>query len=1343
MKNIDNKNARPPPAEALWWMNWWTMMGVAMLVTALATAWGVRHEFALRHDQAAARLQALSELRSTAVRSWMDRQMSLAYFLDDSVLFAELFNRWRDDGDEAAGSNLLRRVADFRKATDGDVALLLDDRGALLARESPSAGAVEEELRAAVHQAIERSESVHTSIYRHVGDPGSLCLDVVIPLLKTGDRARGALVFRSDPRRAVFPLLTAPAAEHARAESVLWQRKGDQVVNLSDTQLVRHEAGAVSEPFATSPLAMARVLRREMEPGQAFRGVDYAGFEVVAIGQQIKGTDWWLVSKESVTDIEAPARENARWIIGVAALAPLAFGAVTRLMSQRQAVAALQREQAEQQRLESLASEYNAAEARSERALHDSEAHYRSVVAVLSEGIVVCDTHGRVLSCNPAAERILGCTEAEWLDGSLQAPGWHPVRPDGSAMLPEETPAGRVLSTGRPQLGVSLTSIGPGGDVSTFEVSAMPVLSPDTGEMIAVVASFCDVTQQTRNQRELEQHRDRLGELVEQRTLALQAANDELTESARFSREIADTIPGMVTYWDRALRCRFANQRYLDWSGKTAAQVLGHTREEIFGEAHAAEVAERLRAALEGQAQSFERETTRNGGQLRVYQIHYTPARTSHGTTRGVYVMAFEITALKQSEAALLQANKALLLSRDQAQSATRAKSAFLANMSHEIRTPMNAIIGLTHLMARDASDSLQRDRLDKVGDAAQHLLQVINDVLELSKIEAGKLVLESRDFDRDELLSKTFDLVSERAAEKGLELILDTDHLPRRLRGDSTRLSQMLINLLSNAVKFTTTGWVRLHGELLADTGTRLQVRFEVRDTGEGISIERQAELFNAFEQADSSTTRRHGGTGLGLALTRQLALAMEGEAGVRSVPGAGSSFWFTAWLDRAIDVVDRPPAIPIRGLRALLVDDLPEALEVIGHGLEALGLRVDALPSGAAALQRVEAEMAGGRPYDVLLIDWRMDGLDGMETLQRLRQMLGEGTPPAILVTADDDPTLRAKARGVKFDAVLVKPITASALHDALAQVLHMHGAGVPAAQLTPTDAELRLRQHHAGQRVLLAEDNAVNREVAEDLLRSAGLLVETAEDGARALELALSRPYDLVLMDMQMPVMDGIEATRRLRAQSGDALPVIAMTANAFSEDRNACLAAGMNDHVAKPVDPGRMYDTLLRWLPKREMAEEATADSAPGSQPPPAPEVSSTGAAPAALLDRLARVDGLDVVMAMRNVAGQVDILQRALSRFTAIYRGGEPRLLSPPSPEHRADWLEACHSVRGAAATIGATMLAEMAAGLEGAAHAGEPTEALAAQGRQLHDALQAIAGRLSQEAEFAEDAARA
>jgi two-component system, sensor histidine kinase and response regulator len=527
-----------------------------------------------------------------------------------------------------------------------------------------------------------------------------------------------------------------------------------------------------------------------------------------------------------------------------------------------------------------------------------------------------------------------------------------------------------------------------------------------------------------------------------------------------------------------------------------------------------------------------------------------------------------------------------LQLAKVAAESATRAKSAFLANMSHEIRTPMNAIVGLTHLMSRDTRDTLLRDRLDKVDNAAQHLLQIINDILDLSKIEAGMVVLDSIEFSLDELLTRAFELVSGPAREKGIELVLDTDHLPDRMRGDPTRLSQVLINLLVNAVKFTPSGWVCVRGELLSEQSRRLHVRFEVQDTGDGISLERQDLLFNAFEQADNSSTRRHGGTGLGLALARHLAHLMGGEAGVTSAPGVGSTFWFTAWLDCPAEAGETAAPIPLRGLRALLVDDLPEALGALGDRLQMLGLQVDALSSGAEAIALVQTEISAGRPYDVMLIDWRMEPLDGIETLVQLRQLMGAGMPPSILVTAFDEPAMWHKARGVKYDAVLVKPITASALHDTLVRVLRQQSASLPIPAARPGEREALLRQRHAGQRVLLAEDNPINQEVAVELLRSAGLVIETAENGAQALELATSRPYDLVLMDVQMPVMDGLQATQAIRERLGRSLAIVAMTANAFGEDRAACIEAGMNDHLPKPVDPERLFAMLARWLPLPE-------------------------------------------------------------------------------------------------------------------------------------------------------------
>ncbi|OYY61516.1 MAG: hypothetical protein B7Y51_10020 [Burkholderiales bacterium 28-67-8] len=697
---------------------------------------------------------------------------------------------------------------------------------------------------------------------------------------------------------------------------------------------------------------------------------------------------------------------------------------------------------------------------------------------------------------------------------------------------------------------------------------------------------------------------------------------------------------------------------------------------------------------------------------------------------RGVVL---EITARKRDEEEIRQLNVGLErrvaertaeleVAKFQAEAGSRAKSTFLANMSHEIRTPMNAIVGLTFLVMREISDPVQRERLRNVKDASQHLLQIINDILDLSKIEAGKVVLEDADFEFDALLSRTFALVGDRARDKGLELVLDTGHVPARLRGDVTRLSQALINLLSNAIKFTQHGWVRLSCELLRSDDKHALVRFAVHDTGEGIASDRQGELFQAFQQADVSTTRRFGGTGLGLALTRHLAELMGGEIGLRSELGQGSTFWFTAWLGVASEVVTSAPPVAMQGLRVLLVDDLPEALAALAGRLRMLGLEVDAVSSGFAALEFSKKAMAAGRPYDLMMIDLQMEPMDGVESMRQLREALGDSTPPSILVTAGDAPTARQLAFEACCEAVLVKPVTASELQDCLAGFLHDRR---PTTQTVAADegaAETRLRRLHAGRRVLLAEDNAISQELAAGLLSAVGLVVETADDGARAVEMAATCPYDVILMDVQMPVMDGLAATREIRARMGDAIPIVAMTANAFGEERVASLDAGMNDHLAKPVDPEFLYATLLRWLPQfPDKLGKSIGKSA-------APDVAAAEVSP--LSARLEAIDGYDLAAGIRHVGGKLSSLSPVLRQFVSAHRAGEPAFLSPNMPDAVKLWSERCHSIRGACGLIGATGLQAQLAVFERQLAACGDAQALECQARQLHEDLVALAGRL-------------
>jgi PAS domain S-box-containing protein len=857
------------------------------------------------------------------------------------------------------------------------------------------------------------------------------------------------------------------------------------------------------------------------------------------------------------------------------------------------------------------------------------------------------------------------------------------------------------------------------------------------------VLLFRGIRQEIQARAVAEDHLQQLNAGLEQR---VQERTRELQFQQAFLRRVIDLNPNQIFAKDAEGRFVLANQALAEAYGTDVETLVGRS-ELDFNPDHAQ--VQRFFAADRQVIESGrdllidEEALVAADGNARWFSIIKRPILALDGRQRILLGVATDITKRKEAEdglrqmaatlerrveertLALQQANAALVEARQEADAASRTKSAFLANMSHEIRTPMNAIIGLTHLLARDARDRTQRERLDKVGAAAQHLLQVINDILDISKIEAGKLTLEQIEFSLDGVLARAVELVAGPARSKGLELILDQDHMPRRLRGDPTRLSQILINLLTNAVKFTESGWVRLRGMVLQEDGARLLVRFEVQDTGPGISQDRQGVLFNAFEQADNSSSRRHGGTGLGLALSRQLARAMEGDAGVDSAPGSGSTFWFTAWLGRAAQASRSDTTPQLQGLRALVIDDLPEALAVIGEQLQLLGVQVDAVAGYAQAVRQIETRMAARQAYDVLLIDWRMEPIDGIQTLSGLRALLGDGIPPSILVTAFDEQALVERARAAHFDAVMLKPLTAAALQDRLVELLRSAEVELDPAGLHASDAASLLQLRHAGQRILLAEDNPVNREVAQDLLQLVGLNVETAWDGGRAVELALSRHYDLILMDVQMPVMDGTDATRAIRQQAGQGTPIIAMTANAFAEDRQACLDAGMNDHVGKPVDPEALYAKLLRWLPLREPSSSGLQGLQEAGGPPQGEP----------LRERLARVPGYDVEQALRHVAGQVNILERALGRFVETYALGLPELLdtSGTPAEVGARWHKVCHSVRGALTTVGAPALLEALRNFERQLAQGAAPSLLAAQGLALHRELVQLVRRLARE----------
>ena len=868
-----------------------------------------------------------------------------------------------------------------------------------------------------------------------------------------------------------------------------------------------------------------------------------------------------------------------------------------------------------------------------------------------------------------------------------------------------------------------------------FQMSVTPLKASAGGAVVV----HSNTSERKRNEAELERHRLHLEEMVAERSADLVQANHALSDAEAFLRMLADHIPGRIAYWNRDTTCGFVNRVYCEWFGLTREELIGRTMEDVFGRERYTRGRQYISAVLAGEPQHFQWGDKKADGDLTYTSIHYIPDWKGD-EVRGFFALASDISEMKKAELRLHLLNQELTDARNRAEAATVAKSAFLANMSHEIRTPMNAIIGLTHLLRRDIREPAQRGRLGKVSDAAQHLLTVINDILDLSKIESGKLKLEAVDFALDAMLMRTFSLVADAARAKGLELVVDTDGLPRQLHGDVTRLSQSLLNLLSNAVKFTEKGAVSVRAEVVERCPDFLLVRFAVHDTGIGIAADKITSLFSAFEQADGSTTRRFGGTGLGLSITRQLAALMGGESGVQSEPGVGSTFWFTARLTHASQAIQAADDNLLRGLRCLLADDLPEAREALGEMLRQLGLRVDLVASGEEALDFADAADATGDPYAIAVLDWRMPGIHGVETCRRLTAGGRRSDLRCVIVTAHDDATMWGAAGEARIRHVLLKPVSASALHDALTDVLApvpgkraRHGLPSP-----PSGAAFRtLQANRRGARVLLAEDNLVNQEVAVELLCSAGLRVDIAGNGAEAVRMAQAHAYDLILMDVQMPEVDGLQATRALRAMPGQqAVPIIAMTANAFDEDREVCLAAGMNDHVAKPVDPDALYATLLGWLPARA---DQVGSSATKVDLDPVPD--KAAAAPVGLRARLATIEGFDVMRGLELFDGNLKVYLRVLRRFVAVYAQGMPEIETSLAAHSCPGLAAAGHSLRGASASIGATRIEQMASQLEtlaGADSADADPEAAAAELQTfLIDTVRRIEGVLEDEARVA------
>jgi PAS domain S-box-containing protein len=587
-------------------------------------------------------------------------------------------------------------------------------------------------------------------------------------------------------------------------------------------------------------------------------------------------------------------------------------------------------------------------------------------------------------------------------------------------------------------------------------------------------------------------------------------------------------------------------------------------------------------------------------GQVR-WNLHEANVKPEPDGSTSVISYINDITERKELE-------HELALAKEQAETASRTKGEFLANMSHEIRTPLNAIIGLSYLATRGEAPPRVRDYLDKIKSSAQALLGIVNDILDVSKIEAGKLTLERTAFSLDEVLGHLADVIGHKASEKGLELLFSVPReLPQELYGDPLRLGQVLLNLASNAVKFTDKGQIVVSVEESRRDETRVWLEFAVSDSGIGMNQEQLSRLFQAFSQADSSTTRKYGGTGLGLSISRSLVEKMGGQIEVTSDAGQGSVFSFCVPLELgAVAPVTAPGLTELVGLRVLAADDSGTSRAILMACLQSFRFDAEAASSGRAALAALREAAADKRPFRVVLLDWRMPDLGGEELVREVRALNLQPPPALVVVSGHTREELATRAEALDLDGVVNKPFNASFLLETILQAVGVSGA-VP--ELPPADEAPALQPGRlTGSRVLVVEDNAMNQQVVRELLERAGAAVTLAGNGREALAHAGARDYDLILMDLQMPEVGGIEAAETLRA-TGCAVPIVAMTASAMPGDEQRCLDSGMNDYLSKPINLERLSAVLERFLKLSAPAAAAPAPkrTAPGGRSDAAPEL----------------------------------------------------------------------------------------------------------------------------------------